>query len=94
MNAPEDYKNKILHAYFKSKDLELFVSDVYPGKTLENSRRIALSLSFDNLEDAEKIFSSLSDKGKVNVPFKKQFWGAWHGNLVDRFGIYWMVNCE
>ncbi|MFZ0453663.1 MAG: VOC family protein [Ignavibacteriaceae bacterium] len=94
MKVPEDYKNKILHAVFKAGDVEFFASDVYPGKTLENSSRIALSLSLDNVDNAEKIFSGLSDKGKINVPFKKQFWGAWHGNLVDRFGVSWMVNCE
>ncbi|HEY4936200.1 MAG TPA: hypothetical protein VII44_06460 [Puia sp.] len=23
-----------------------------------------------------------------------QFWGDWHGNFTDRFGIRWMVNCS
>jgi uncharacterized glyoxalase superfamily protein PhnB len=30
----------------------------------------------------------------VHIPFKKQFWGDWHGNFKDRFGIRWMVNCS
>ena len=94
MKAPEDYKTKILHAVFKAGDIEFFASDVFPGKTLEKSGRIGLSLSLDNIENGKKVFSRLSENGKVNVPFEKQFWGAWHGNLIDRFGIYWMVNCE
>jgi PhnB protein len=94
MKAPENYKTKILHAVFKTGDIEFFASDAFPGKTLEMSGRIGLSLAFDNIDNAKKVFSRLSENGKVNVPFEKQFWGAWHGNLVDRFGIYWMVNCE
>ena len=96
MNAPEDYKNKILHARFYADGIEFFASDVMPGKEgdTSNNSRIAMSLSIDNPEDATVIFEKLAQIGKVRVPFKKQFWGDWHGNLVDKYGIAWMVNCE
>ncbi|HEY4154574.1 MAG TPA: VOC family protein [Puia sp.] len=94
MNAPEEYKNKILHARFYFGNQTLFASDVMPGKSGNPlpSGNIALSLGLTDDVLAEKIFDQLAAGGKIGIPFKKQFWGDWHGNLVDQYGIRWMVN--
>jgi PhnB protein len=94
MNAPEGFKNKILHARFYFGKYMLFSSDVMPTKmneAVQSNIYISLGLHDDGL--AKDIFDRLSAGGKINVPFKKQFWGDWHGNFSDRFGIRWMVNC-
>jgi len=94
MNAPENFKNKILHAAFFFGKFQLFASDTMPQKTAESFvPNISLSLGFTEEEKAKDIFDRLSVGGKIHVPFKKQFWGDWHGNFTDRFGIRWMVNC-
>jgi PhnB protein len=94
MNVPENFKNKILHASFFFGKYQLFASDTMPQKTGEPQvPNISLSLGFTDLEKAKLIFDRLSAGGKVHIPFKKQFWGDWHGNFIDRFGIRWMVNC-
>lgn len=94
MNAPEEYKNKVLHARFYFGSQSIFASDVMPGKSGEAlpPGKIALSLGLIDEKQAGKIFDQLAAGGQVGIPFKKQFWGDWHGNLVDRFGIRWMVN--
>jgi PhnB protein len=43
---------------------------------------------------AADIFNRLSAGGKIHVPFKKQFWGDWHGNFTDYFSIRWMINVQ
>ena len=94
MHAPEDYKNKILHASFYFGKYTVFASDAMPGKQAGTfNSNIALSLGLHDEELAKKIFDQLSEGGNIHVPFKKQFWGDWHGNFTDRFGIRWMVNC-
>ena len=93
MNAPEEFKNKILHAAFYFGKYQLFASDTMPKKTEEPFLpNISLSLGINNEEQAKDIFDRLSVGGKIHIPFKKQFWGDWHGNFTDRFGIRWMVN--
>jgi PhnB protein len=94
MNAPEEYKNKVLHARFYFGNQSIFASDVMPGKSGKalSPGKIALSLGLNDEKQAEKIFDQLAAGAQVGIPFKKQFWGDWHGNLVDRFGIRWMVN--
>ena len=94
MNAPEEFKNKILHAAFYFGKYQLFASDSMPKKMAETFvPNISLSLGFHDEEQAKIIFERLSAEGKIHVPFKKQFWGDWHGNFTDRFGIRWMINC-
>jgi PhnB protein len=93
MNAPEDFKNKILHAVFHFGQYTLFASDVMPKKQNDElTSNIAISLGFHDEKNASDIFDRLSAGGHIHIPFKKQFWGDWHGNFKDRFGIRWMVN--
>ena len=94
MNAPEDFKNKILHARFSFGNYVLFASDVMSKKQDEPlTSNIAISLGLHDEAAAKNIFDRLSLEGDIHIPFKKQFWGDWHGNFKDRFGIRWMVNC-
>lgn len=53
---------------------------------------ISLSLHPTSTEEADRIFSALSEGGTVTMPIGQQFWGDYYGALVDRFGIQWMVN--
>jgi PhnB protein len=95
MNVPEDFRNKILHARFSFGNNILFASDVMPKKQDEKKAgNIALSLGLHDEATAKDIFDRLSAGGDIHIPFKKQFWGDWHGNFRDRFGIRWMVNCS
>jgi PhnB protein len=92
-NAPPEQKDKILHAEFKFDGCTILASDSFGERVGDKSSpNTALSLSYDSPEKAKQIFDKLAEGGKVGVPFEKQFWGAWHGNLVDRYGIYWMMN--
>jgi PhnB protein len=91
IKVPEEYRDRILHAVLKFGDNRLFASDVMPGYSSGNPN-IALSLTIMDLENSKEIFRKLSENGEIKVPYQKQFWGEWHGNLIDRFGIFWMVN--
>ncbi len=95
MKAPEDFKNKILHASFYFSKYIMFASDMMPKKLGDSGHsNIAMSLGLHDEKYALEIFNKLSEGGKINVPFKKQFWGDWHGNFMDRYGIRWMINCS
>lgn len=94
MNAPTEYQQKILHASFTFSGNTILASDVLPNRETIHGTDTNLSLSVANAEEGTRIFNELSKGGKVHIPFKQQFWGAWHGNFIDRFGIRWMVNAE
>jgi PhnB protein len=51
-----------------------------------------VSLTFDTVSDAERVFAALSAGGTTQMPFQKTFWSPGFGMTVDRFGTPWMVN--
>lgn len=94
MNVPEAYREKVLHGRLHGSGLSIYASDVFPGQKAQGSSGdVALSLTFPDEQTAQRVFDQLAKGGKTGVPFAKQFWGEWHGNLTDRYGIRWMVNC-
>ena len=95
MNAPDAFKNKILHAAFYFSRYQVFASDILPKNAAEIFHpNISMSLGLHDETLAKSVFDGLSEGGKIHIPFKKQFWGDHHGNLTDRFGIRWMMNCS
>ena len=94
MNAPEHYKNKILHGVLTFEDNIVMVSDTHFDYPLTFGDSVALSLSPKSEEEAIRIFNALSEGGKIIMPLEKQFWGDFYGYFVDRFGVRWMVNAS
>lgn len=41
---------------------------------------------------AERWYNALAEGGRAVMPFGETFWSPGYGNLVDRFGVPWMVN--
>lgn len=96
MNAPEHYKNKILHARLEFNGGAIYASDAFPGQpTKKSSGDVSISLILTgNLDATKSIFDNLSKGGHVAFPFEKQFWGDWHGALTDKYGFNWNINFE
>lgn len=95
MNAPEDYRDKILHALFEFGDNRFYACDIFPGAEIkEGGKNVSMSLLLNKRQEANAVFDKLSEGGKINFPFKKQFWGDWHGSFIDKFGIEWNVNAQ
>ena len=64
------------------------------GFTLTQGNTVTINLEPDTRAETEKLFNALSQGGRVDMPLADQFWGAYFGILVDRFGIRWMFNCQ
>ena len=91
-NAPPGWDNKIMHASLKSPSVNLMASDVPPAEHGEG--RISLSLGSNDLAESTRVFNALAEGGKVTMPFGKQFWGDTFGQVTDKYGFDWMVNCS
>lgn len=92
---PEIYAQHILHAQFTFGTVKIFASDYHPGQKLHRSNSdVALLLEVETIEEGQKIYEALLPGAEVLQKFEKQFWGAWFGQLRDRYGIKWMVSME
>jgi PhnB protein len=94
MNAPEDYKNKVLHGVITFQDNTIMASDSFPGQQLKYGDSVAMSLQFESEDECRRVFDTLSEGGQILMPLEKQFWGDFFGHFVDRFGVRWMVNAS
>jgi PhnB protein len=52
-----------------------------------------IGLQPDTREETQKLFSALSQGGKVEQELQDMFWGDYYGTCTDKFGIQWMFNC-
>jgi PhnB protein len=93
-SSPED-GNKIMHmALPVGNGNMLMATDALEsmGHKLIQGNNFFLCISPDSLEEGQQLFDRLSEGGKIAVPFEKQFWGSWHGNFTDKFGVQWMID--
>src|SRR6185312_8434260 len=87
MKAPENYKNKILHAVLTFGNNTIMACDVFPGRAVQtDGGNIKLSVSLKDQEETKRIFNKLADGGNITMPLDKQFFAALHGHVTDKFG--------
>lgn len=94
MTIPDSEKEKIMHVALPIlKDVMLMGADTSDsfGRVTFGSN-VALCLNIDNESDAKRVFSALSEGGKVDMPLQKTFWAELFGSFVDKFGVGWMVS--
>ena len=63
------------------------------GFTVVPGNNMFINLEPDTRTETHRLFTVLSEGGKVDMPLTEMFWGGYFGSLVDRFGIRWMFNC-
>ena len=54
-------------------------------------RSAYLSLGVDSIDEAERIYTLLSDGGQIFMPMEETFFAYRFSMLRDRFGTSWMV---
>ena len=88
--VPPGSGDKVMHAGFRVGDTTLMASDGHcQGKP--TFQGFTLSLTVPNDAEADRLFTALSDGGKVQMPLAKTFFSPRFGMVADRFGVSWMV---
>lgn len=55
---------------------------------------VSIMLEADSKSEADRLFGKLAEGGTVEMPMEDRFWGAYFGQLVDKFGVPWLVNVD
>jgi len=95
--VPHDpaHGQRIMHAELRSGSLLIMASDTMPGQPdVVVGGNLSLSINNTDLDEQRRLFTALSDGGKVTMDLQDTFWGARFGMLIDKFGTSWMFNCE
>jgi PhnB protein len=93
--APHE-ADKIMHIALPIGKNILMANDVPEilGRVNENENRSKISVSTENKEEADRIFTSLSAGGQIEMPIANSPWGSYFGMFRDKFGIEWMVDYD
>jgi PhnB protein len=85
-------KDRIMHACLIIDGRMLMASDTPPGDASSKGMSgFALSLNYEKVEEAQRVFAALAEGGSVIMPMGKTFWAETFGMLNDKFGTPWMV---
>lgn len=91
---PED-QHKIMHITLTiGNGVTIMATDSVKAMGQETTfgNNFHICIQAENEKEVDRIFAGLSQKGDVEMPPNKTFWGAYFAMCRDRFGIHWMIN--
>lgn len=94
---PEEDKNLIMNIAMPILGGHVIMASDIPksmGMEVKPGNNIHLTLHPDTRPEADKLFAALSEGGDPRTPMQEMFWGDYYGEVVDKFGITWLINCE
>jgi len=94
--VPENDANKIMRIVLPIGGNILIANDVPEslGPVNENENRSKIAISAATKEEADKLFTGLSEGGAVEMPMDKSPWGTYFAMFRDKYGIEWTVECD
>ncbi|MBS4032233.1 MAG: hypothetical protein KGZ63_12555 [Clostridiales bacterium] len=66
----------------------------YPfwGNEFTKGENVKIIVQFESEDEIKKAYTALKDNGQVLIEFQKTFFGALHAEIVDKYGIQWILN--
>ncbi len=93
--VPKEFAHRILYARLALKGGGyLYGGDAPAHLPFQGIHGVSVTLNFNTVAEAQKIFDKLALGGKVTMAFAPSFWAKGFGMLIDRFGTPWIVNGE
>ena len=89
--APE---GMVIHAALTFGDGDLLMASDDPTGDGQGVKGAAINVTFDDQDEARRVFEAFAEGGEVQMPLGETFWSPLFGSCVDRFGVNWMVNVE
>ncbi|MBO0855627.1 MAG: VOC family protein [Nocardia sp.] len=93
-NLPESVAKRVAHAALTYlPDRLIMGSDCPPDNPVSHEKvPFSVCLDLDDRAEAERIFTGLSDGGKVEMALDKTEWAEVFGMVTDKFSVPWMLN--
>lgn len=93
MGTQDENKDKIMHMCFSvAGENYIFMADAMEPVTRGSG--IALSIEYSTEAEARDAFTKLAVGGNVKYPIEMQPFGVFYGELIDKYGVTWMITAE
>ena len=90
----EKEENKIMHIALPIGTGTMLIANDVPevlGRVQENENRSKILVNTESKEEADSLFTGLSDGGEVEGPMGDSPWGSYAGMFRDKYGIEWII---
>ena len=91
---PEQMKNVILHATLTKGKFVVMASDIVEETGLLKGNSVSLLLNCSSEQEIRTCYEKLSKGGTQTQPEELNFYGAFYGNLTDKFGNNWLLHYQ
>ena len=93
--TPAGARDTIMHARLMLEGSgTLYAADRLPSSPYQGIHGISMTLNYNSVAQAERVFNLLAEGGKVTMALKPTFWAQRFGMVVDKFGSPWGINGE
>ncbi|MEU0559539.1 VOC family protein [Dactylosporangium sp. NPDC006015] len=94
-NRTDGPADAVAHGYLTGGPVALFAADVAGDEAAFRCEGMMLSLlGTADPATLRKWFAGLADGGRVVDDLQQRAWGASDGQVIDRFGLHWLVGFE
>lgn len=96
--VPAKDHGKVMHAELEIGGVTLMGADAvcdtpeHPELGYFKPQGITVTVNIEAPEEADRVFTALSEGGTIQMPMEETFWAKRFGMCTDRFGIPWMIN--
>lgn len=85
----------IAHGELVGGPIQLYAADAADGEPIFRSEGLMLALlGCADPATLARWFEALSDGGDVVDPLQEREWGASDGQVLDRYGLHWLIGFE
>ncbi|MBO3665087.1 VOC family protein [Microbacterium stercoris] len=87
--------DKVMHGQLDlDNGFALMASDSPTGMEHDEGQRVSVTLFGDDGPELGSVFEKLAEGGSVVEPYTTAPWGDSFGMLIDRYGVFWMLNAS
>jgi PhnB protein len=90
VNMAGDHPDWLMHASLEGGAVKLMASDTEQAS--DKSAKVSLSIGGTDEAGMRDIFEKLKEGANVTRDLQKEFWGDIYGQLIDKYGVDWMIN--
>jgi PhnB protein len=93
--TPPGIRDWLMYCWLQVGDQAILGSDMHPDHAPDMHKPkdgFDITLQFDTVEAARRVFEGLSEGGEISIPFGVNACAPGFSGFTDRFGVPWMTN--